>query len=232
MTDTFGSPSQVTLRDGQASASSLPGQRPLDILIVTSEAPPIVSGISTCIQRLANGLTGRGHHVSVLSSVQIPRLAVGELRLSSFVAYWPRIARELRQFDVVNVHGPVPTMSDAFLRLSDRLPPNARPAIVYTHHSPIDIRGVNRISARYNKLHDLSLCGRTGSWPAVGTMRTSTAVGTDPWSEPFRGGWTCGRHRHPGYGTPQRSCGCCSSGRCVPTKAWRHCWPLPLGNRG
>ena len=154
MTDTFGSPSQVTLRDGQASASSRPGQRPLDILIVTSEAPPIVSGISTCIQRLANGLTGRGHHVSVLSSVQIPRLAVGELRLSSFVAYWPRIARELRQFDVVNVHGPVPTMSDAFLRLSDRLPPNARPAIVYTHHSPIDIRGVNRISARYNKLHE------------------------------------------------------------------------------
>ena len=128
--------------------------RPLDVLIMTSEAPPIVSGISTCIDRLATGLSHLGHRVSVLSSAQIPRLAVGEWRLSSFLAHWPRIARELRHFDVVNVHGPVPTMSDAFLRLSDRLPPHARPAIVYTHHSPIDIRGATRLSVQYNKLHD------------------------------------------------------------------------------
>ena len=154
VTATLGFPSRVTFRDGQASVLSLPGQRPLDVLIVTSEAPPIVSGISTCIKRLANGLIGRGHHVSVLSSAQIPRLAVGEWRLSSFAIYWPRIARELRHFDVVNVHGPVPTMSDAFLRLSGWLPPHARPAIVYTHHSPIDIRGATRMSARYNRLHD------------------------------------------------------------------------------
>ena len=154
VTESLGFPSRVTFRDGQASVLSLPGQRPLDVLIVTSEAPPIVSGISTCIKRLANGLAGRGHHVSVLSSAQIPRLAVGEWRLSSFAIYWPRIARELRHFDVVNVHGPVPTMSDAFLRLSGWLPPHARPAIVYTHHSPIDIRGATHMSARYNKLHD------------------------------------------------------------------------------
>ena len=32
--------------------------------------------------------------------------------------------------------------------------PHACPAIVYTHHSPIDIRGVSRMSAQYNKLHD------------------------------------------------------------------------------
>lgn len=133
---------------------STPSSRPLDVLIVTSEAPPIVSGISTCIERLATGLTHRGHRIRVLSSAQIPRLAVGEWRLSSFLAYWPRIARELKHFDVVNVHGPVPTMSDAFLRLSNSLPPHARPAIVYTHHSPIDIRGAARMSARYNKLHD------------------------------------------------------------------------------
>jgi glycosyltransferase involved in cell wall biosynthesis len=137
-----------------ARIAAVPGHRPLDVLIVTSEAPPIVSGISTCIDRLATGLTGREHHVKVLSSVQIPRLAVGEWRLSSFVAHWPRMARELRHFDVVNVHGPVPTMSDAFLRLSDRLPPHSRPAIVYTYHSPIDIRGASRMSRWYNKLHE------------------------------------------------------------------------------
>ena len=139
---------------GYSKPSEMDGSRPLDVLIITSEAPPIVSGISTCIERLATGLSQRGHTVRVLSSAQIPRLALGEFRLSSFLAYWPRIARELRNFDVVNVHGPVPTMSDAFLRLSDRLPAYACPAIVYTHHSPIDIRGASRMSAQYNKLHD------------------------------------------------------------------------------
>jgi glycosyltransferase involved in cell wall biosynthesis len=129
--------------------------RALDVLILTSEAPPIVSGISTCIDRLMSGLTDRGHRVEVLSSVEIPRFTLGELRLSSFLAHWPRIARQLGQFDVVNLHGPVPTMSDAFLRLSARLPDYARSAIVYTHHSPIDIRGASRISTRYNRYHDL-----------------------------------------------------------------------------
>ena len=139
---------------GYASAVKATRSRPLDVLVITSEAPPIVSGISTCIARLSGGLTGRGHRVRVLSSADIPRLALGELRLSSFLAYWPRIARELRNFDVVNVHGPAPTMSDAFLRLSTLLPHHSRPAIVYTHHSPIDIRGARLVSARYNRLHD------------------------------------------------------------------------------
>lgn len=129
--------------------------RPLDILIVTSEAPPIVSGIATCIDRLTAGLSAREHRVRVLSSTQIRRVAVGEWRLSSFVAHWPRIARRLGHFDVVNVHGPVPTMSDAFLWLSGRLPPHLRPAIVYTHHSPIDIKGASGMSAYYNRLHKL-----------------------------------------------------------------------------
>lgn len=139
---------------GYAQAADATAFRPLDVLIVTSEAPPIISGISTCIGRLSSGLMDRGHHVRVLSSVEIPRLALGELRLSSFLAHWPRIARTLGDFDVVNLHGPVPTMSDAFLRLSSRLPYHAKPAIVYTHHSPIDLRGAKRLSARYNKLHD------------------------------------------------------------------------------
>ena len=138
---------------GQPADSAVPGRRPLDILIVTSEAPPIVSGISTCIDRLATGLVARQHRVRVLSCAQIRRIVFGEWRLSSFVAHWPQIVRQLRHFDVVNVHGPVPTMSDVFLWLSSWLPSYARPAIVYTHHSPIDIRGASRISMRYNKLH-------------------------------------------------------------------------------
>lgn len=140
--------------DRDARARNAAGHRPLDVLIVTSEAPPIVSGIATCVDRLASGLTGRGHRVQVLSSVQVPRITVGEWRLSSFVRYWPQIARRMRDVDVVNVHGPVPTVSDAFLRLSGWLPAHARPAIVYTHHSLIDIRGAGRLSSWYNRRHE------------------------------------------------------------------------------
>jgi glycosyltransferase involved in cell wall biosynthesis len=141
------------LRAEPAVEGAVPFRRPLDILIMTAEVPPIVSGISTCIDRLANGLIARQHRVTVLSSPQIRRVAFGEWRLSSFVAHWPRLVRELRHFDVVNVHGPVPTMSDVFLWLSSRLPPYIRPAIVYTHHSPIDILGATRIWSCYDKLH-------------------------------------------------------------------------------
>jgi glycosyltransferase involved in cell wall biosynthesis len=154
VTQTLSRSRLVELPSSHETITDIPGCRPLDVLIVASEAPPIISGISTCIERLATGLTQRGHRIRVLSSTQIPRVTVGEYRLSSFLAFWPRIARELRHFDVVNVHGPVPTMSDAFLRLSSLLPPHARPAIVYTHHSPIDIRSATRMSARYNKLHE------------------------------------------------------------------------------
>jgi glycosyltransferase involved in cell wall biosynthesis len=127
--------------------------RPLDVLIVTSEAPPIISGISTCVDRLAGGLRARQHHVSVISSAQIRRVMFGEWRFSSFAAHWPRIARELRNFDVVNVHGPVPTISDVFLGLSNLLPDHSRPAIVYTYHSPIDFPGAARWARLYDKFH-------------------------------------------------------------------------------
>lgn len=128
-------------------------RRSLDILIITSEAPPIVSGISTCISRLEKGLLAKGHNVTVLSSVQIPRITLGEWRFSSFAAHWRRLARELRDFDVVNLHGPIPTMSDVFLRRVTRVPSYMRPPVVYTYHSPIDIKGAPRMSTLYNRHH-------------------------------------------------------------------------------
>jgi hypothetical protein len=154
VTETLSRPTIVELPSGHVPTTDVSGCRPLDVLIVTSEAAPIVSGISTFIERLATGLAQRGNRIRVLSSTQIPRVTVGEWRLPSFLAYWPRISRDLRHFDMVNVHGPVPTMSDAFRRLSNLVPSHARPAIAYTHHSPIDISDASRMSARYNKLHE------------------------------------------------------------------------------
>ena len=125
----------------------------LDVLVVTSEAPPIVSGISRCIDRLDTGLRARGNRVDVLSAVQIRRLELGEWRLSSFVGHWPRIARALRGVDVVNVHAPIPTMSDALLTLVATVPSHSRPAVVVSYHSPIDIRRLSPLCRTYNAAH-------------------------------------------------------------------------------
>jgi glycosyltransferase involved in cell wall biosynthesis len=125
-------------------------RRGLNVLVLTSEAPPIVSGISRCVDRLTHGLRERGHNVDVLSSVQIPRVAVGEWRFSSLALCWPGLARRLRDYDVINLHGPVPTMSDVFLLLAGA---RGRVPIVYTHHSAIEIRGLERICQVYNRVH-------------------------------------------------------------------------------
>lgn len=139
--------------DRRHGLRSAPGRPPLDVLVVASEAPPIVSGISRCIGRLESGLRARGATVEVVSAVQMPRIAVGEWRFSSFLAHWPGLVRKMREVDVVNVHGPVPTLSDLFLRLVDTMPEHSRPAVVYTHHSPIDLRGLKLPCRVYNALH-------------------------------------------------------------------------------
>ncbi len=191
-------------RAGQPADDAVPGRRPLDILIVTSEAPPIVSGISTCIDKLATGLAARQHRVRVLSCAEIHRIVFGEWRLSSFVAYWPQIVRQLRHFDVVNVHGPVPTMSDVFLWLSSRLPSYARPAIVYTHHSPIDIQGASRMSMRYNKLHQAlalradRIVASTAHYARQHHSRYGPAVRAIPWGADTRVSPSAGARRSRG----------------------------------
>lgn len=124
-------------------------RKPLKILLVTSEAPPIVSGIARTVDRVATGLRERGHTVDVLSSVQIPRLVLGEYRFSALAAFWPSIARSLADYDVINLHGPVPTMSDVVLAMGAR---RGTP-VVYVHHCPIAIRGIERLCNVYNRLH-------------------------------------------------------------------------------
>ena len=208
----------------------------LDILIVTSEAPPIVSGISTCIGRLEKGLRDSGHRVTVISSVQIPRITVGEWRFSSFAAYWRRLARELQDFDVVNVHGPIPTMSDFFLREVTRLPAYMRPPVVYTYHSPIDIKGASRLSALYNRYHR-SLALRADRivasgqhYASVHRTRFGPPVRSIPWGVdlPASGPAPLPAGRRP----RPASCACCSWARCASTKGCRLCWPRRRGRTG
>lgn len=123
------------------------------ILMIVSEFPPIESGVARCADQMAQGLRSRGHRVDVVSTLDVRRWSLGEFRITAFPAYWRRLAPRLRSYDVVNVHGPVPTMSDAFLALARLLPVPTRPAIVYTHHSEIELEGVQWACSLYNRGH-------------------------------------------------------------------------------
>lgn len=157
------------------------------VLLVVSEMPPVASGVSRCASRLVHGLTQRGHEVDVLSSADIRRWTFGEVRLSSMAAHWPRLARRLGSYDVVNVHGPVPTMSDVFLALSRTLPPIGRPPLVYTHHSSIDLAGWDSACRAYNRIHRRlarsadRVITTTDSYQAIMTTRGGPPVHVVPW---------------------------------------------------
>ena len=81
-----------------------------------------------------------------------PKLVKREIRLSAFALFWPRFRRNIHPYDVVNVHGPVPTISEVFLLLVKTLHHMHRPAIVYTHHSDLAIPRLERWCGLYNKL--------------------------------------------------------------------------------
>ncbi|HET9656630.1 MAG TPA: glycosyltransferase family 4 protein [Kineosporiaceae bacterium] len=125
----------------------------MKILIVSSEAPPITSGVSRCVDRLATGLRARGHQADVLSSLQVPRMTMHEMRLSSLGMHWRRLAGGLPEYDLVNLHGPAPTVSDVFLHRIGRLPADLRPRVVYTHHGPMAIPRLGAACTFYNTFH-------------------------------------------------------------------------------
>lgn len=123
------------------------------ILIIVSEAPPIESGVARCTGQLTDGLRERGHDVDVISCVDVPRWCFGEFRFTGFAARWRWLSRELHRYDVLNVHGPVPTMSDLALFLLRGRESHTRPSIVYTHHSDIDLEGWGHACNAYNAVH-------------------------------------------------------------------------------
>jgi glycosyltransferase involved in cell wall biosynthesis len=122
----------------------------LRVLLLTSEAPPVVSGISRTAVMLSDGLRARGHAVDITSRADFPHVVRNEVRLSAFIFYWRRFRRRLLAYDVVVVFGPVPTISEVFLALSMTMHRAHRPAIIYTHHSDLAIPGLAPFCAVYN----------------------------------------------------------------------------------
>ncbi len=81
---------------------------------------------------------------------------LGEYRFSTLLAHWRRVGALLEGYDVVNLHGPVPTMSDVVLLLAGA---RRGTPILYTHHSALAVRGAETLSRLYNRLHRV-LSGR------------------------------------------------------------------------
>ncbi|MGB0385337.1 MAG: glycosyltransferase [Ardenticatenaceae bacterium] len=131
-------------------------RRSLKILLVVSEAPPIKSGIARVAAGLKSGLEGQGHQVDTLSSLDIPRYNFGEVRLSTFLFHWWKVRRQIANYDLINVHAPVPTFVDFFLLLASQfgLSPR-RGRIVLTYQCEIDLPGLvsGPLSRHYSALH-------------------------------------------------------------------------------
>ena len=124
------------------------------VLTVVTEAPPVRSGIATVVERLGTGLRRYGHDVDVVSTAEVGRREIGEVRLTGLARHWPRLRRQLDDYDVVHLHGPAPTFSDAFLALWRTVPRSRRAGLVYTHHSEIDLGGAaTPLCGAYNRLH-------------------------------------------------------------------------------
>lgn len=132
------------------------------ILLVISEAPPIFSGIARVADKLSRGLESRGHQVDILSLRDVPRVERGEIRLSSMPFKLPELQDRFRSYDLIHLHGPVPTFSDVFLLWGLRGLGPHRPRLVYTHHAPVDLHNAlypltwlyNRAQERMARLAD------------------------------------------------------------------------------
>ncbi len=148
---------------------------------------------------LSRTLSSRGHTVDIVSRTDFPRIMHKELRLSAFVFAWPQFRRTLKHYDIVNVHGPVPSMSEAFLLLSRTLRSTRRPAIVYTHHSDLAIPRVEGLCSIYNRLSH-----------RVARIADMVLVSTEAYATKFR--------RHDGVPVEVIPWGINSDGKVLPRK--------------
>ena len=123
------------------------------VLTVVTEAPPIRSGIALTVEQLAGRLEARGHEVDLISASDVGRVARGEVRLTGLAGHWSGIRERILAADVVNLHGPAPSFSDAFLLLWRTIPRARRPHLVYTHHCEIDLPALGPACRLYDRVH-------------------------------------------------------------------------------
>ena len=171
--------------DGWDSADSTRRENGrLKILIIATESPPVRGGIAQSVRFISDGLRRRGHHVDVLAYPRVRRAVMGEVRVSSMAVHLIRNARRIANYDIINVHGVTPTVSDAAL-LAVRAT-RRRPALVYTHHVNVDFGPIGPVNALYNRLHrrlsasaDKCVATTNAGLAALGDCGSVIAFGVD-----------------------------------------------------
>jgi glycosyltransferase involved in cell wall biosynthesis len=103
------------------------------LLHLISEKPPVRSGFSRVISRLAEELTNMGHEVHVLCAQDCNIKLVGDIKL---VTGTENIDEQIKNggYDIINIHGHTPTFSDMLL-LKSKL---AGKKVVYVVHCFVD----------------------------------------------------------------------------------------------
>jgi glycosyltransferase involved in cell wall biosynthesis len=132
------------------------GSSSMKILLVISEVPPTKSGVARVADKLQRGFQDRGYTVDILSRRDIPYFERGEIRLSSMPLRLPSLRGRFMAYDVIHLHGPVPTFSDVFLLSGLKGLTRPRPKLVYTYHAPVDLRGFpwGPLTAPYNAVQE------------------------------------------------------------------------------
>jgi glycosyltransferase involved in cell wall biosynthesis len=123
-------------------AGNLQENSKMKIMMVISEAPPVKSGVACVADHLSSGLINRGHQVDILSLNDIPRVEWGEIRISSMPVKISQLKEKFSEYDIINLHGPVPTFSDIFLLFGLRGITREKPRLIFTYHAPVDIRSL------------------------------------------------------------------------------------------
>lgn len=149
LVEQFGNIESRTIARSDASAQT--AGRPLRILMVATEAPPVRSGIAAVVGYLQDGLQRRGHHVDVLAYPEVGRLEFGDIRLSGLIFKLPKLRRCMNEYDVIHIHGITPTVSDVALLSVRRR--GRHPVVIYTHHMDLAFASENLLTRMYNRLH-------------------------------------------------------------------------------
>lgn len=160
--------------------------RALRVLIIATEKGPIQGGVARTVEYLRAGLAARGHLVDIWAYPDVPRLHIGQVRVSGMPLRLPALLSKLSGYDILHVHGATPTLSDVVLaavRLRRK-----RPVVVYTHHNELDF-GPGPLKNAYNRLHrrlsavaDETVCTSLGAVAAFGDLRRASVIplGVDP----------------------------------------------------
>lgn len=162
----------------------------MKIVLAVSEAPPVMSGVARSAEKLRDSWTAAGHDVETVSIADTGRRMIGEVRVTGLVPRWPALRKRFDDADVVSLHGPVPTFSDALLPLL-WLRKRDGTKLVYTHHFDIDFERLAPVCTVYNwmthrlaRLADRIVVSTPSYSDVVGAPEKTTVI---PWGAGHQG---------------------------------------------